>query len=103
MNDWIGVGFVALLVIGAVAGLRTLAKPRSRTSDEFERAVSQGTTMLGATMNALQEAIDPSSARSKEVQMQMKDGRYQKKRREGKANADEAVKSGGLGPTDVDF
>jgi len=46
--------------------------------------------MLGAGLNALQELMDPSAAKAKEVRMQMKDGRYLKKKREGKA--------GGSGP-----
>ena len=41
--------------------------------------------MLGASMNALQEIMDPADARSKEVIAQMKDGRFNKKKREGKA------------------
>ncbi len=51
--------------------------------------MAEGTTALGAGMNALQEALDPAAARAKEVQMQLKEGRYNKKKREGKANADE--------------
>jgi hypothetical protein len=43
--------------------------------------------MMGASMNALQELLNPEAAKAKEVQTQMKEGRYQKKRREGKANA----------------
>ena len=39
-------------------------------------------------MNALQEMMNPEAAKAKEVEMQMKDGRYQRKKREGKANAD---------------
>jgi hypothetical protein len=38
-------------------------------------------------MNALQELMNPEAAKSKEVITQMKEGRYQKKKREGKANA----------------
>jgi len=45
--------------------------------------------MLGAGMNALQEALDPAAARAKEVQMQLKEGRYGKKKREGKANGED--------------
>lgn len=64
------------------------SKPRVSTSDEFERRASEETTMLGATMNALHDVTDPAEARSKEVIMQMKDGTYRKKKREGKANSD---------------
>jgi len=85
MSDWIGLAFIVLLVVGAIIGLRALAKPRTRTSEEFERSAAEGTTMLGASMSALQEVMNPEAAKAKEVQMQMKEGRYQKKKREGKA------------------
>ncbi len=41
--------------------------------------------MLGVSMNALNELMNPSEAKAKEVITQMKEGRYQKKKREGKA------------------
>ena len=65
-------------------GLRLLGKTRTRTHDEFERNAAEG-TMLGAGLNALQELLNPEAAKSKEVQVQMKEGRYQRKKREGKA------------------
>ncbi len=93
MGDWIGLAFFVWLIAAIVVGLKLLSKPRVRTSDEYERGVSEGTTMLGAWMNALQEALDPAAAKAKEVQMQMKDGRFMKKKRDGKANG-EAGNSG---------
>lgn len=84
-NDWIGVAFLVLLLAGAYFGIKALANPRPRTAEEFERNAAENTTMLGASMNALNELMNPEAAKAKEVQMQMKDGRYQKKRREGKA------------------
>jgi hypothetical protein len=89
MSDWIGLVFLILLVVGAIFGLRALAKPRTRTAEEFERNAAQGTTALGASMNALQELMNPEAAKAKEVITQMKEGRYQKKKCEGKANADD--------------
>ena len=90
MQDWIGLGFFVLLIVGAVVGLKVLSKPRVSTSDEFERRAAEEKTMLGATMGALQELMDPQEAKAREVIEQMKDGRYLKKRKEGKAggNAD---------------
>ena len=88
MGDWIGVAFLVLLVAGAYFGLRSLSKPRTRTTEEFERNAAEGTTGLGASMNALQELMNPEAAKAKEVQVQMKDGRYGKKKREGKAGGD---------------
>ncbi|MFN0279280.1 MAG: hypothetical protein ACKVRN_11840 [Pyrinomonadaceae bacterium] len=89
MGDWIGLGFFVLLIVGVLVGLKALSKSRTMTSDEFERNAAEGTTMLGASMNALQELMDPAAAKSKEVQTQMKEGRYQKKKREGKADGAE--------------
>jgi len=88
MGDWIGVGFFVLLIVGAIIGLKVLSKPQTRTSEEFERNAAEGTTSLGASMNALQELMDPAAAKSKEVITQMKEGRYQKKKREGKAEGE---------------
>jgi len=89
MSDWIGLAFLVLLVVGAIFGLRALAKPQTRTTAEFERNAAEGTTALGASMNALQELMNPEAAKAKEVITQMKDGRYGKKKREGKANGSE--------------
>lgn len=89
MQDWIGLLFFVLLIVGVIVGLKVLSKPVTRTEDEFERNAAEGTTMLGASMNALQELMNPAEAKAKEVQTQMKEGRYGKKKREGKANDDE--------------
>lgn len=89
MGDWIGLIFFIMLIVGIIVGLKILAKPQTRTEAEFERNAAEGTTMLGASMNALQELMNPAEAKAKEVQTQMKEGRYNKKKREGKANGDE--------------
>lgn len=88
MSDWIGLIFFVLLITGVIFGLKALSKPQTRTAEEFERNAAENTTMLGASMNALQELMNPEAAKAKEVQMQMKEGRYQKKKREGKAGGD---------------
>ncbi len=88
MSDWIGLGFFVLLILGFGVGLKILSKPQTRTAEEFERNAAEGTTMLGASMNALQELMDPQTAKSKEVITQMKEGRYQRKKREGKAGGE---------------
>jgi hypothetical protein len=89
MSDWMGLAFLVLLIVGAIFGLRALARPRTRTAEDFERGAAEGTTALGASMNALQELMNPEAAKAKEVITQMKDGRYQKKKREGKSNSDD--------------
>ncbi|MFL6466630.1 MAG: hypothetical protein ACJ72Z_01590 [Pyrinomonadaceae bacterium] len=88
MSDWIGLGFFVLVIAGAIVGLKMISKPATRTSEEFERNAAEGTTMLGATMNALQEMMNPAEAKAKETITQMKEGRYLKKRKEGKAGGE---------------
>jgi len=90
MQDWIGLAFFILLIVGVIVGLKILAKPQTRTAEEFERNAAENTTMMGASMNALQELMNPEAAKSKETITQMKDGRYQKKKREGKASGDDS-------------
>ena len=85
MTDWLGLGFIIVLIAGALFGLRALSKERVSTSDEFERRASEEKTMLGSAVNALQDFTDPANIRAKEVIEQMKDGTYRKKKREGKA------------------
>ncbi|MCW5956776.1 MAG: hypothetical protein KIT61_09325 [Pyrinomonadaceae bacterium] len=88
MSDWLGLLFFGLLIAGAILGIRALANQKPKSAEEFERSAAENTTMLGASMNALQELINPEAAKAKEVQMQMKEGRYGKKKREGKASGD---------------
>jgi hypothetical protein len=89
MSDWIGLLFFVLLIAGIFVGLKILAKPVKRTEEEFERNAAESVSMLGASMNALQELMNPEAAKAKEVQTQMKEGRYGKKKREGKANGED--------------
>ena len=96
MQDWIGLAFFVLLIVGVIVGLKILAKPQTRTAEEFERNAAENTTMMGASMNALQELMNPAAAKSKEVITQMKEGRYQKKRREGKANDSDSIEEAAL-------
>jgi hypothetical protein len=94
MGDWIGLGFLLLLLVGAIVGLRILSRNKTRTSEEFERNAAESVSKLGASMNALQELMDPGAAKAKEVIVQMKDGRYQKKKREGKASGTDDPNAG---------
>src|SRR5688572_22192714 len=97
MSDWIGLIFLVLLIVGALVGLKALSKPRTRTSEEFERNAAEGTTAMGASFNALQELMNPEAAKAKEVITQMKEGRYQKKKREGKSGGEAAEVEAGDG------
>jgi hypothetical protein len=101
MSDWIGLAFFVLLIAAALIALKLLSKPRVSTAEEFERNASQNSTMIGSLMNALHDVTDPGAERAKEVRMQMKDGRYRKKKREGKAGGpDEAGETDNTGEID---
>ena len=91
MADWLGLLFFVLLIGGILLGLKLLSKPQKRSEEEFERNAAEGSTMLGASMNALHELMNPDAAKAKEVQTQLKEGRYNKKKREGKANSDDEI------------
>ncbi|MBX7053569.1 MAG: hypothetical protein K1X36_01320 [Pyrinomonadaceae bacterium] len=89
MGDWIGLALIVLVAVGAFIGLRVLSRPATRTTEEFERNAAEGTTALGASMNALQELMNPEAAKAREVVTQFKEGRFHKKKREGKAGSAE--------------
>lgn len=89
MSDWIGLGFFIFLIIGVIVGLKVIANPKARTAEEFERSAAENTTMLGVGMNILNGFLNPGATKSKEVQTQLKEGRFNKKKREGKANGED--------------
>jgi hypothetical protein len=101
MSDWLGLVFFVVLIAGVIFGLRALAKPRPRTAEEFEKGAAENSSFTGALLNALHDVTDPSAKRAKEVRQQMKEGRYMKKKREGKADGSEPpAVAGGLTPPD---
>lgn len=89
MNDWIGLAFFVLIIAGIFIGLKLLGNQPKRTEQEFENRVSDGTGLMSAGVNALNEALNPNEAKAKEVITQVKEGRFNKKKREGKANGEE--------------
>jgi hypothetical protein len=96
MQDWLGLVFFVLLIIGVYFALKALANPRKRSVEDFERGVEEGTGLAGAGMQALQKLLQPEAKTGVEVVMDLKGGRYGKKKREGKGNGnvdDEGIKN----------
>lgn len=85
MSDWLGLLFFVLLVSGVLVGLKILSRPQKRTEEEFERRAAEGAGTLNAGMMALDKMLNPEAAKAAEVQMDVKGGLYNKKKREGKA------------------
>ncbi len=86
MSDWIGLAFFVLIIVGIFIGLKLLGNQPKRTEQEFENRVSDGTGLMSAGVNALNEALNPNEAKAKEVITQVKEGRFNKKKREGKGD-----------------
>ncbi len=85
MNDWLGLIFFFLLIVGAYLGLKALSKPRPRSEEEFEKGAAESASLLTSGIEALGGMLNPSAAKGKETAEEMKRGTYQEKRREGKA------------------
>ncbi|MCO6511909.1 MAG: NfeD family protein [Aridibacter famidurans] len=97
MNEFLGLAFFVLLAAGALFGLRSLAKKRTKTETEFERGVEESSSLVGAGVKALQGILDPAERKGKEAVTQLKQGRYNKR-----SGADEvADRSRGSGTQEI--
>jgi hypothetical protein len=76
MNDWIGLGIIAFIVLCGLFGLSRLSKPYDVSVEEFERRAQEGPGLLNAGLVGLQKALDPSKEKSVEVIEDLKQGRY---------------------------
>jgi hypothetical protein len=93
MSDWIGLIVLILFALGIYLGLKILSRPRKLSENEFEQKAAEGGGLAGAGMQALHELLNPEAGKSKEVQMELKEGRFHKKKREGKADGNENSES----------
>jgi hypothetical protein len=78
MNDWIGLGIIAFLVLCGLFALSRLSKPYNLTTEEFERRAKEGPGLIGAGLVGLQKALDPAMQKAVEAQEDLKRGRYNK-------------------------
>lgn len=107
MSDWLGLGFILLLVAAAlVAAARAGAPPKRITVEEFERrARTGGHTRAG--LFAIQQWLHPKAVKAVEIQQDLKAGYYNKKRVPGDgdepgAQAGGEVTAGVESPDDVE-
>lgn len=83
MNDWYGLGFLVLLVLGSYLFLRQLSQPKKLTPEEFERRAAEGTGFAKIGVLELQKILDPAARKSIEVVRDLKGGKYNKKQAKG--------------------
>ena len=74
-NDWIGIGVVALVIIGGLLLLNQLTKPYDvKDEEEFQRRKQMGARTAG--LMGLQQMLDPQAKKSVEVQQDLRRGIY---------------------------
>lgn len=78
MNDLIGLGVIAVILLGAVYGLLRLSKPYDVSSEEFEKRAQEGPSLISAGMIGLQKLLEPGAKKAIEVQEDFRAGRYNK-------------------------
>ena len=104
MGDWIGLGIIVLVAVGALVGLSHLGKKRKPlTEDEYEQRVAEakGTTRAAALagMNALNRMVNPKAVEAVERQRDLQAGYYDDQEKKGEGDGPGAVGDGGR-PTD---
>ena len=79
-HDWIGLGVIALVIIGALFGLSQITKPYDvKNEEEFQKRRQEGTGLLNAAMLGLQQTLDPAAKKAVEVQQDLRRGIYDDK------------------------
>lgn len=72
MNDWIGLGFILIVVCG---GLYLLARPaKPVTQEEFEKRAAEAPSLLSAGVMGLQKILDPAVEKAAAVQEDFRQG-----------------------------
>ena len=75
--DWIGLGIIALVIIGGLLLVNQITKPYDvKDEDEFERRRKQSAGMMVAGLKGLQQMLDPSAKKAVEVQQDLRRGIY---------------------------
>src|SRR5258706_15848428 len=75
-NDWIGLGIIALVIVGGLLLLNQITKPYDvKDQDEFERRRKEGSGISAGVMG-LQRLLDPAAKKSVEVQQDLRRGIY---------------------------
>ena len=75
-GDWIGIGIVALVIVGGLLLLNQITKPYDvKNEDEFERRRKEGSGISAGVMG-LQRLLDPSAKKAVEVQQDLRRGIY---------------------------
>ena len=79
-SDWIGIGVIVLLIIGALFGLHAITKPYDvKTEEEFQKRRKESAGMMVAGLKGLQGILDPAEKKAAIVQQDLARGVYDDK------------------------
>lgn len=76
-SDWIGIGFIVLLIIAALFGLSQISKPYDvKDEEEFQKRRKESAGMMVAGLKGLQGILDPAEKKAAIVQQDLQRGIY---------------------------
>src|SRR5207237_6256844 len=74
-ESWIGIGIIALVIIGGLILLNQITKPYDvKNEEEFQQRKQMGARTAG--LMGLQQILDPAAKKSVEVQQDLRRGIY---------------------------
>ena len=77
LSDFIGLGVIALLIIGVLVLLSQISKPYDvKTEEEFEKRRKESAGMMVAGLKGLQGILDPAEKKAAIVQQDLQRGLY---------------------------
>ena len=79
-SEWIGLGIIALVIIGGLLLLNQITKPYDvKTEEEFQKRRKESAGMMVAGLKGLQGILDPAEKKAAEVQQDLRRGIYDDK------------------------
>ena len=90
MSDWIGLGFILLIVFGGLYFLTRPAKPV--TQEEFEKRAAEAPSLLSAGVIGLQKILDPAVDKAVAAQEDFRQGYLDGEQESGEDNDKAKVK-----------
>jgi hypothetical protein len=86
MSDWLGLGFIILLVLGVLFGLSRLGKPYEITQEEFDKRAKEAPGFLSVGAMGIQKYLNPATEKAAEVMEDLKQGYYEEEQESGDGN-----------------
>ena len=75
--DWIGIGIIALVIVGVLILLNQITKPYDvKTEEEFQKRRKESAGMMVAGLKGLQQMLDPAEKKAAIVQQDLQRGLY---------------------------